>query len=236
MNSREKLDLSAYIVIGPENIKNRRVAKVIYDVVEAGFTCVQIRSKTASATELIQLTKQAASAIEKAGKTNQVTLLVNDRLDVILAARMEGVKVDGIHVGQADIPVEVCRRYLGEDSVIGVTATTEELLAYIQTMSTSQIDYLGIGPLRETTTKPDCGLGADGIIITRSFDEIKALVKVSPLPLVVGGGVKFSDLPSLAQTGADGFFVVTAISEADDPKEAALEMVNEWRANKVSLC
>ena len=67
----------------------------------------QIRSKTASARQLIQLTGQAAGVIAQAGKTGRVTLLVDDRLDVVLAARQQGIKVDGIHVGQTDIPVAV---------------------------------------------------------------------------------------------------------------------------------
>jgi thiamine-phosphate diphosphorylase len=228
MTAREKLDISAYFVVGPENTKGRDTAKIISDAVAGGFTCVQIRSKTASARELIQLTKEASDAID--GKP--VTLLVNDRLDVILAARKMGALVDGIHVGQSDIPVDICRQFLGADSVIGLSAATDELHEYLKTADISQIDYFGIGPLRETATKPDCGLGADGKVITRSFDEIAKLAQTSALPLVVGGGVQLSDLPQLAKTSVAGFFVVTAISEAADPKAAAAQMVNAWTASK----
>ena len=77
----------------------------------------------------------------------KLLLLVDDRLDVILAARKQGIKVDGIHVGQSDIPVEVCREYLGNDSIIGLSARTHELLDYIKTADVSQIDYFGAGPL-----------------------------------------------------------------------------------------
>ena len=108
MHIKNKLDISAYFIVGPENTKGRPVASIVKDAVEAGFTCVQIRSKTASARELIQLTRQAADIIAEAGKPDEVTLLVDDRLDVVLAARKQGIKVDGIHVGQSDIPVKVC--------------------------------------------------------------------------------------------------------------------------------
>ena len=232
MNIRDKLDISAYLVVGPENTKGRPVDKIINEAVEAGFTCVQIRSKIASARELIELTRQAAQAIAKAGKSNEVALLVDDRLDVILAARRQGVKVDGIHVGQADIPVEVCREYLGADSIVGLSAQTDELFEYIQTTDITQIDYFGAGPLHETTTKPDCGLNRDGKVITRSFADIAKLTKLSPLPVVVGGGVKLADIPPLAQTGVAGFFVVTAVAEADNPKQAAADLVAAWNANK----
>lgn len=232
MNPRKKLDISAYFVVGPENTKGRDIAKIIFDVVEAGFTCIQIRSKTASAVELIKMTAEAADAIAQAGKTSQVTLLVDDRLDVVLAALEQGVKVDGIHVGQSDIPVSVCRKFLGNDLVIGLTAGTDELARYLETSDVSQIDYFGIGPLRQTFTKPDCGLAPDGKIITKSLDDIKKSAQTSFLPLVVGGGVKLDDIPALARTGVSGFFVVTAVSEADNPKAVAMQMVDAWNASK----
>ena len=232
MSIREKLDISAYLVVGPENTKGRPVATIIKDAIEAGFTCVQIRSKVASACELIQLTRQASDAIAQAGKSDEVALLVDDRLDVILAARKQGIKVDGIHVGQSDIPVEVCREYLGEDSIVGLSARTHELFEYIKTLDVSQIDYFGAGPLHETKTKPDCGLDWDGKVVTRSFADISKLAKLSPIPVVVGGGVKLVDIPQLAQTEVHGFFVVTAVSEADDPKLAATDLVKTWKLSK----
>jgi len=232
MSIRKNLDISAYLVVGPENTKGRSVATIIKDAVEAGFTCVQIRSKVASAQELIQLTRHASEVIAQAGKSEKVALLVDDRLDVVLAARKEGIKVDGIHVGQLDIPVNVCRDYLGEDSIVGLSARTHELFEYIRTVNVSQIDYLGAGPLHETQTKLDCGLDLDGKVLTRSFDDISKLSQLSPIPVVVGGGVKLGDIPQLAQTGVDGFFVVSAVSGVYDPKSAAAELVNAWKLYK----
>lgn len=234
MSIREKLDISSYLVVGPENTKGRPVMTIIKDAVEAGFTCVQIRSKVASARELMELTRQASDVIAQAGKSDEVALLVDDRLDVILAARKEGIKVDGIHVGQSDIPVEVCREYLGEDSIVGLSARTHELFEYIKTVDVAQIDYFGAGPLHETMTKPDCGLDWDGKVVTRSFDDISKLAQLSPIPVVVGGGVKLIDIPPLAQTGVHGFFVVTAVSEADDPKLAAADLVKTWKLSKTN--
>lgn len=232
MNIVKKLDISKYLVIGPENTKGRSVAQIIKDAVSAGFTCIQIRSKVASAKELIQLTRQAAEVIEEAGKSPEVALLVNDRLDIVLAARKQGIKVDGIHVGQTDIPVDVCREYLGKDLIVGLSARADELFEYIKTEDVSQLDYFGVGPLRETQTKPDCGLGKDGKVITRSFADIAKVAELSSIPVVVGGGVKLADIPSLAQTGVDGFFVVSAVTEADDPKQEATSLVNAWNSSQ----
>lgn len=231
-NKSNKLDISAYLVVGPENTKGRPVSAIVREAVEAGFTCVQIRSKQASALEMIELTRQAADVIAKAGKTKEVTLVVDDRLDVVLAARKQGINVDGIHVGQTDIPVSVCREYLGEDAIIGLSARTDELLEYVRNADVSQIDYFGAGPLHETMTKPDCGLGTDGRVITRSLSEITELAKISPIPVVVGGGVKQNDIPGLAATGVGGFFVVSAVTEAETPKKAAEELVRTWNNMK----
>lgn len=233
MSIREKLDISAYLVAGPENTKGRPVAEIVRGAVEVGFSCVQIRSKVASARELIELTRQAADVIARAGRSDEVALLVDDRLDVVLAARKQGIKVDGIHVGQSDIPVKICREYLGGDSIIGLSARTHELFEYIRTADVSQIDYFGAGPLHETKTKPDCGLDLNGKVVTRSFADISELARVSPVPVVLGGGVKLADIPELAETGVDGFFVVSAVCEADDPKEEAARLVKAWNSERL---
>lgn len=228
MSIRERLDISAYLVIGQENT-SRPVEEVVAAAVSAGFTCVQIRSKVATAREMIATLDTSARVIHELGKSDSVALLVDDRLDVVLAAREAGIKVDGVHVGQSDIPVEVCRKYLGEDSIVGLSARTEELIDYVKSADVSQIDYFGAGPLHETQTKPDCGRTADGRIITRSFEEITELVKVSPIPVVIGGGVKLKDIPALAATGVQGFFVVSAVASADNPRLAARELIASWR-------
>lgn len=226
---RKNLDISAYLVIGPENTMGRPVSDVITQALRAGFTCVQIRSKECTARDLITYTIQAADAIAAAGKSESVALLVDDRLDVALAAREAGAKVDGVHVGQTDIPVEVCRKLLGSDSIVGLSARADEMLEYVKNADMSLVDYLGVGPLHETPTKTDCGLAADGTIITKSIDDLKELACASPVPIVVGGGVKIADIPLVKSTGVDGFFVVSAVCGADNPEAAARELVDAWR-------
>ena len=228
MSIRERLDISAYLVVGPENTA-RPVEEIVTAAVSEGFTCVQIRSKVATAREMITILDKCAAAIHELGKSDSVALLVDDRLDVVLAAREVGIKVDGVHVGQSDIPVAVCRKFLGEDSIVGLSAPTEELIDYVKTADVSQIDYFGAGPLHVTQTKIDCGRTADGRIITRSFDEIAELAKVSPIPVVVGGGVKLNDIAELKATNVQGFFVVSAVAGADDPRSAARELVSAWK-------
>ncbi|MCR5833490.1 MAG: thiamine phosphate synthase [Selenomonadaceae bacterium] len=227
MTIRERLDISAYLVIGAENC-TCPVEEIVEAAVSEGFTCVQIRSKVATAREMIDTLEKSAAVIRKLGKSDSVALLVDDRLDIVLAAREMGIKVDGVHVGQSDIPVEVCRKFLGEDSIVGLSAPTDKLIEYVKTQDVSQIDYFGAGPLHKTATKIDCGMTADGRFITHDFEEIAELAKVSPIPVVIGGGVKVDDIPALVATKVGGFFVVSAVAAADNPRLAARELVEAW--------
>ena len=215
MSIRERLDISAYLVIGQENT-SRPVEEVVTAAVAEGFTCIQIRSKVATARELIATLDKSARAIRELGKCDSVALLVDDRLDVVLAAREAGIKVDGVHVGQSDIPVAVCRKYLGNDSIVGLSARNSFGI------NPALVDYIGAGVLHPTGTKSD----ADAVI---TLEEIAELVKVSPIPVVIGGGVKVEDLPALAATGVGGFFVVSAVAGADNPRLAASKIVRAWR-------
>ena len=226
---RGNFDLSAYLVIGPENTEGRPVARIIAEAVRAGFTFVQIRAKHAEAREIIELTRAATDVIAAQEKSDTVALVINDRLDVVLAAREQGIVVDGVHVGQEDIPPDVCRKYLGADAIVGLSARTTDLLDYAVHCDTACIDYFGAGPLHATPTKPEAGRTATGEIVTRSLDELTQLHRVSPVPVVVGGGVKVSDLPALRATGIEGFFVVSAVAGAAHPYAAAEEMVRVWR-------
>lgn len=225
---RKKFDLSAYLVIGPENTE-KPVEEVVKAAVSAGFTFVQIRAKNSSAREIISILEKSAAVIDELKKSSSVTLVVNDRLDIALAAIERGIKVDGIHVGQSDIPVDVCRKYLGDDAVIGLSARTENLIDYVKNADVTDIDYFGAGPLHKTPTKLDCGLTSDGKFLTRSFDELSLLAEISPIPIVAGGGVKLADISKLAATKINGFFVVSAVAGADNPFDAAAELVNAWK-------
>lgn len=229
MSIRSRFSVEKYLVVGPENTLGRPVPVIVAAAVDAGFTCVQIRSKTASAGELIRLCDLSAAEIARLGKSDDVALLVDDRLDVVLAAREKGIKVDGIHVGQSDIPTAICRKYLGEESIVGLSAPIRDLIEFVRRADLSGIDYLGAGPLHPTPTKTDCGLDeTTGEVVVRTIEELFELARASRLPVVVGGGVKAADLPALAATGVAGFFVVSAVAGAADPIAAARELAAAW--------
>ncbi|MGO4936531.1 thiamine phosphate synthase [Fundicoccus sp. Sow4_H7] len=228
--NRKKFNLTHYLVIGPENTLGRDTLSIIKEAIEAGISFIQIRAKNSDPKEIIELTNATASLIQEMKKADDVSLVVNDRLDIVLACREMGYKVDGIHVGQTDIPVDLCRKYLGEDSIVGLSASSKYLIDYVENADTSAIDYFGAGPLHPTDTKKDAGRydGDDQAITLRTFSEIETLAQISPIPVVIGGGVKVGDLPELYQTGIDGYFVISAIASASNPYLAAKELVDTW--------
>ena len=231
MSIRDNLDISAYLVLGPENTCGRPVEDVVGEALDAGFTIIQVRSKVAGAREMIECARRVADVIAAKGKSDTVPLLIDDRLDVAIACRDLGIKVDGVHVGQSDIPPEICRAHLGEDAIVGLSAGAAEIRAYIEKEDVTPIDYFGVGPLHPTLTKPDAGLAEDGSVVTKSLAELAGLHQVSPRPIVVGGGVKAADIPALAATGVEGFFVVSAVAGVDDPHAAAKELVDLWQGH-----
>lgn len=221
-------DISKYLILGRENTNGRSLVEIVKAAVEAGFTFLQIRSKEESAKEMIEDCVNVSNLLKNMGKSDEITVVVNDRLDVILAARDQGAKIDGIHVGQMDIPVDTCRKFLGNDSIIGLSAPTKNLIDYVKNYNVENIDYFGAGPVHETATKPDCGMDETGKVITKPIEELAELAKVSPIPVVVGGGVKVNDIKPLKNAGVDGFFVISAVTNAENPYNAAKELVDAW--------
>ena len=208
-------DFSKYLVIGPENVDGsaKGVSDVVLQSLKAGFTCIQIRSKQASARQLLECIRLCANQISTLENKDEITLLVNDRLDVALAAIDAGIKLDGIHVGQSDVPVSVCRKYLGKDAIIGISASYDHLSTWFKTSAeeVALVDYVGVGPLHESASKLDIPLATDGKQQLKTLQEIGQLCDISPIPVIVGGGLTCVDMPLLADVGADGFFVISAI-------------------------
>nr|WP_315410886.1 thiamine phosphate synthase [uncultured Selenomonas sp.] len=225
---RARLSVAAYLVIGPRDTKGRRVGEIVKAAVRAGFTAVQLRAKEESARGQIALLGEAAREIEAAGASSRVPLLVDDRLDVALAAREMGVAVAGVHVGQKDVSAHICRRFLGEAAIVGLSAHPKDL-PRLAPEDLAAVDYIGTGPLHATASKPDAGVEADGSFRTRSLAEIAAFVQKSPVPVIVGGGVKAADLPAIKAAGAAGFFVISAVAAAADAEGAARKMVARWK-------
>lgn len=210
-------DLSLYLVTDSRLAADagHDLIEVVRAAVDGGVTAVQVREKSAPAAVFLETVRRIADVVPA-----HVAVIVNDRVDVFVAARAAGARVSGVHVGQSDLPIEAVRAMIGPDAILGLSAATDEQLSAAAS-SPALVDYVGIGALHETTTKPDApaALGHEGLA---------RLVARSERPAVAIGGVTRADLPGLRAAGAAGAAVVSAICSAPDPATAARELRAAW--------
>jgi len=210
---RRQFDLSLYLVVGAPAAGAHGLVETVRQAVSGGVTMVQVREPRAATGELVEETY----ALKKLLQPQNIALIVNDRVDVALAAG-----ADGVHLGQDDMSPSDARRLLGEDFIIGLSVGSPgELEASRDHLDA--VDYLGVGPVRSTVTKADAGgaIGPDGVA------RIRAL---TALPIVGIGGLEAGHVAPVIKAGAQGVAVVSAICGADDPKKAAQDLISEVRA------
>jgi thiamine-phosphate pyrophosphorylase len=210
-------DLSVYLVtdVAQSAAAGRDLVDTVLAAVRGGVTTVQLRAKDAEAAEMLQLAEELARRLP-----THVDVLVNDRVDVYLAARARGARVAGVHVGQRDLPPVAVREMVGPDAVIGLSASSRAQIAEAAS-GAGRVTYLGIGAVHQTSSKPDAppvlGIAAAG-----------HLASVSSLPAVAIGGVTPEDVPALRAAGFAGAAVVSWICAAPDARAAAAELARAW--------
>lgn len=174
-----------------------------------GAWAVQLRDKTASDAELVALARRLMADLSPRG----VKLIVNDRLEVAVAAG-----ADGLHMGQGDGDPGAARARLGAGKILGLSVETVAQCAAIP----PSLDYIGAGPVRATATKPDHAAPV-------GFDGLAQIVVRSPVPTVAIGGLGPGDAGPVRGAGAVGLAVVSAVVRAPDPETATRALVQEWR-------
>lgn len=211
-------NLGVYLVANTASCTRHRTVEVIQAAVQAGVQWIQLRAKEESAREFYELALAAGQLT--AGRAE---LLVNDRVDVYLAARAAGAAVTGVHIGQQDLPVQRVRELIG-DATLGLSASTDEQLAAANA-NASMIDYLGVGAVRATPTKKDhpTPIEIEGFARAR---------KIAQLPCVAIGALQAEDAPALRAAGAEGMAVVRAICSSTDPGAAAGGLLRAWQEAK----
>lgn len=175
-------------------------------VLAAGVRLLQLRDKTATTRELVRVGQELRALTRQ----YDAYLIVNDRLDVALA-----VEADGVHLGQDDLPVPLARRIAGERLLIGVSAET---VAEAIEAESAGADYLGVGPMFATATKPDAGAPVGP-------ERLRAIKQAVRIPVFGIGGITLQNAPAVLEAGADGICVVSAIVGAPDPATAARQFL-----------
>lgn len=189
--------MRGYYFITDQKLSRAGMLSDVEKAISAGVRIVQYRNKDASTRQMIKEAKELRRVCRK------TLFLVNDRVDVCLAAG-----ADGVHLGQDDMEPAMARKILGDGMVIGVTAHNVEEALRAQH---SGALYLGVSPIFPTRTKRDAGRAA-GIGLIR---EIK---KHTHLPVVAVGGIKFTNAASVIEAGADCLCAISAVVTAEDVK------------------
>ena len=192
-----------YVITDEKVSRGRSHLQVAEAAILGGADVLQLRDKEASSGLLYRVALQ----LRKLTRDAKIPFIVNDRLDIALAA-----DADGVHVGQADLPASVVREIMGPGKILGVSVDTveEAILA-----EKDGADYLGVGPVFEARgTKPDAGepLGIDCIARIRRHCR---------LPIVAIGGIDAENARKVREAGADAAAVISAIVGADDIAQAA---------------
>jgi thiamine-phosphate pyrophosphorylase len=195
--------------ITDRQISNLSHAEQVAALINGGATFIQLREKHSTPKDFYTAAEQTlAIAREK-----NATILINDRVDLALA-----LKVDGVHLGQDDLPPAEARKILGEKAMIGFsTHTVEQAVAAIK----FPIDYIAIGPVFETSTKenPDRVVGLEGLRLVRKA--------IGAFPLVAIGGITQQNARFVLEAGADSVAVISCLlNEPEKIAEKTRELFN----------
>ena len=206
--SRIQFDPKLYLVTDRPLCMGRELEWVVEEAVKGGVTLVQLREKDTDTRQFIEL----AIRLKKTLAAYQVPLLINDRIDVALAA-----DADGVHIGQSDMPYEMARRLLGNDKIIGLSIEND---ADAEAANAIDVDYVAVSPVYLTNTKTDtsAALGLEGV---------RRISALSKHPVVGIGGMNQTTVKDVVAAGADGVAVVSAICSAESPLLASQQLVEQ---------
>ena len=208
----KNFDTTLYFITDSTGFSEEEFLSRVEQALKGGVTLLQLREKEKTTREYIAL----AEKVHKLTRKYNIPLIIDDRIDVAMA-----VNAEGVHLGQSDMPVDIARKILGEDKIIGATAKTvpQALEAYA-----NGADNLGVGAIYPTTTKVKT--------VLTSVDTLKEIVKAVPIPVNAIGGLNKDNIDILENTGIAGVCVVSAIMKADNPQKAAEEIKEKFAAIK----
>ena len=193
--------LRVYLVTDEALCVHHDLLDIVQMAVRAGVTCVQLREKHLSTGAFVAKARALKELLNRYAP--DVPLMINDRVDVALAAQ-----ADGVHVGQEDMPLADVRALM-PNGLIGLSVHSAQTMQAALAQR-SLLDYVGLGPIYPTATKSDAAapVGLDGLAHIRAM---------STVPIVAIGGIGVDNAQAVMQQGADGIAVVSAICSAERP-------------------
>ena len=204
-----EFDTTLYFITDSTGFTEEEFLRRVRSALTGGVTIMQLREKNRTTREYIDL----AQKVHAITAEFDVPLIIDDRVDVMLASGAEGV-----HVGAEDMPVAVARELIGKDRILGATAKTVEAAkkAYEE-----GADYLGVGAIYPTTTKVKT--------VLTSTETLDAITKAVPIPVNAIGGLNSGNLGVLKGIDIAGVCAVSAIMKAEDPGAAAQKLLQSFK-------
>jgi len=204
-----------YLVTSQALSCGRSTLEIVDTALTGGVRLIQLREKEMPMPDFLRLAEQVRARTAQAG----ALLIINDRVDVALA-----VGADGVHLGQTDFPIAPARR-LAPDLIIGASTHSP---SEAQAAERAGASYINIGPLFPTQTKQTSGefLGLEGL---------RKIARRVTIPWTVMGGIKKEHIPDLLKAGAHTIAVVTAVTAAVDPAQAARELLFKIRGQRSEI-
>ncbi len=199
-----KPDYSLYLVTDRMLMSTKTLGEAVEQAVIGGCTMVQLREKEILSLDFYVLASEMKKITDRYG----IPLIINDRIDIAMA-----VGAAGIHIGQKDIPADIARKVIGKDMLLGVSAVSA---AEAVNAAKAGADYLGVGAMFPTRTKPDAGFV--------SMEELGRIRKAVDIPIVVIGGISKENAMLFQPMGIDGLAVVSAVIAQPDIKKSAADL------------
>ena len=204
-------------VITDTTIQSRLThAELAERAIEGGADTIQFRQKAGSTRELVE----SAQTVQAVCGAHNVSLIVNDRADIALATGAAGA-----HFGQDDLPIAVGQRILPPEMIIGASARTEEKI--LEAISAGA-DYIGFGPIYQTSSKPDAEM-------PKGLEALRRMSEIAQCPVIAIGGITAETAYEVIRAGAHGIAVISAVCGAADPQTATRHLCREIERAKVSL-
>jgi thiamine-phosphate pyrophosphorylase len=209
MNAARAHTLSGlYIILDLSVCSPRPLIEVLKTAAEAGAVLFQYRNKTASMKDAYVEALALRQAAAKAG----VLFIVNDRCDLALA-----IDADGVHLGQGDLPLDLARKVMGPEKLIGISTHSP---TQVRDATAGKPDYLGFGPIFTPGSKQD----HDPVV---GLEGLRAIRSLTPLPVFAIGGIHLDRVDDVVRAGADGVAVISAILKAPDISHAVKSFLDQ---------
>lgn len=217
------VDLRLYGIIDPERTNGRNPVDLVRQAAAGGATLIQYRDKHAEGRRFVELARALKAALEG----TSVPLLINDRVDVALAAG-----ADGVHLGQEDMHPVDARNLLGAKAIIGLTIKTAE---HADALASLPVDYGCIGGVFATASKnnPSPPIGLEGLSRIAAISRHSSLAPVGAI-----AGIDASNIESVIAAGVDGVAIISALFMTSDPKAEAqhLRALVDQALNARKIC